>query len=268
MIYILISIGCTIILPILFIVLWDWFKSGLSAEFDPYKDDNFKLGVYKTILKGTQYRWLFSWDIGTFKGKAVAQTNNKYDEYAVAIYNGRGKHIGFAPRGYMTLHQSILDRGGSVYCCGILRHGDINSNVILGDVYIDFDKSYWSMKNKELGIRSVYKSPNFKKYIFELNDGVKEEKKFYGKATVISNEGERCIIINDGVNDIGVLNAADETVYNSIEDFHSGETLAWGNIIKDRNPYDKKTKYFGFAYIPIKCSQNKINKELSDFKNK
>lgn len=253
---------------IIVLVLMFALRQSAGINFNPYKDDNFKLGVYKTIIKGTQYRCLLPWDIGVFHGKAVAQTNNPHDKYAVAIYNGRGKHIGFAPRGYMTLHQSILDRGGSVYCCGSLRSGDYNKSVILGDIYIDFNPNYWEIKRKESGEKNIYKSPNFKRYIFDVSDKYKAIGKFYGNAQVVNEKDElRHIVIDDGKTTVGILHAIDETVYNSIEHFHNGKTMAWGYVIEDKNKYNEDVKVYGFVYIPIKCSQNKIEKELSAFKN-
>lgn len=255
------------ILIVAFIVMLGRDFGMLGADFNPYNDDNFKLGVYKTIIKGTQYRWLFPWDMGVFHGKAVAQTNNPHDKYAVAIYNGIGKHIGFAPRGYMTLHQSILDRGGSVYCCGLLRSGDYNKSVILGDVYIDFDPNYWEIKRRESGIKNIYKSPNLKRYTFDVSNNYKVFGKFYGEAHVVGDDDEsRHVVITNGEEPIGMLHAIDETVYNSIEEFHNGKTVAWGYTVKDKNQHTGKTKVYGFVYIPIKCSQNKIDKELLAFK--
>lgn len=259
---ILIIIG----LVIIYIVFYGFSNGKVDMNYNPYVDHNFKMGVYRTILKGTQYRGLTSFDLGSFHGKAKAKTDNPYDKYAVGIYNKCGKHLGYAPKGYMTLHQSILDRGGSVYCSGILRSGDINQNVILGDIYIDFDPNYWGIKMKESGKRNTYKSPNFKKYTFNISENYRTVGKFYGYAQVVDiGKPTRHIEINNDSTNIGTLNAIDDTVYNSIEDFHEGKTIAWGYIIKDKHPYSGEIKLWGFVFIPIKCSQNKINRELAAF---
>lgn len=237
-----------------------------TSYLNPKKDVNFKLGIYRTIIKGLSHRGITKKDIGVFYGYALAQTDNQYDKYAVAIYNENGKHIGFAPANYATLHQSILDRGGKVYCCGIIREGDENPDVLLGDVYIDFDKNYWEIKNKELGVRKVYRSPNLKRYSFDVYPEFEKTGKFYGNARVVGTT-YRSIAINNGKDEIGVLSAMDDTVYNSIEDFHNGETLAWGYIKKERHTFNNEDTFFGYVFIPIKCSKEKIEKELSYFKD-
>lgn len=131
--------------PLSFFILNLMFGSNASAS--AFDDINFSQGKYRTIIKGTYYSFLTDWDVGMFKGYAVAQTKNKYDEYAIAIYTDRGKHLGYVPKGHIALHKSVLDRGGRVYCCGSLRKGDINSDVFLGTVYIDFDPS---QKDKQI----------------------------------------------------------------------------------------------------------------------
>lgn len=115
---------------------------GIPQSGEVLDDYNFSQGKYRTRIVGIQHRIFVSkLDVGIFKGQAVAKTNNKHDPYAVAIYNSRGKHLGYVSKGHIALHTSIIERGGSVYCAGFLREGDINSNVILGEVYIDFDPS-------------------------------------------------------------------------------------------------------------------------------
>lgn len=73
--------------PLSFFILNLMFGSNASAS--AFDDINFSQGKYRTIIKGTYYRFLSGWDVGMFKGYAVAQTMNKYDESAVAIYIDR-----------------------------------------------------------------------------------------------------------------------------------------------------------------------------------
>lgn len=90
-------------------------------------------------IVGTSYRKLVSKDIGYFEGKAVAEKNNKYDRFAVAIYNGRGKHVGYIPRDNYMIHQYISRIGGYVEAVGFIDSND--GSCFWGDVYIKFDKN-------------------------------------------------------------------------------------------------------------------------------
>ncbi len=52
---------------------------------------------FDTYIAGANYRCSFM-DIGGFIGFAIPQFDNKHDINAVAIYNKKGKHLGFIPR--------------------------------------------------------------------------------------------------------------------------------------------------------------------------
>ena len=68
-------------------------------------------------LTGMQYRGLNKQDYGIFEGKAIADTNNQYDKYAVGIHRAdNGKLIGYIRKGENEeLHNYIMKHGGSVH---------------------------------------------------------------------------------------------------------------------------------------------------------
>lgn len=68
-------------------------------------------------LIGMQYRGLNRRDYGIFEGKAIAETNNKYDKYAVGIHRAdNGKLVGYIRKGEnKELHNYIMEHGGFVH---------------------------------------------------------------------------------------------------------------------------------------------------------
>lgn len=76
-------------------------------------------------------------DIGRFSGYAISETNNKYDEFAVAFFKSNGVQIGHARRETDYLHRSILEQGGRLDLIGDIYLNTYTGN-LQADVYIDY----------------------------------------------------------------------------------------------------------------------------------
>lgn len=62
--------------------------------------------------------------VGNFSGKAVAEMSNKYDPYAIAIYNNEKTCLGYLPKGNEALFNYIKSRGGEVKAYGLLGYDE------------------------------------------------------------------------------------------------------------------------------------------------
>lgn len=70
-------------------------------------------GYYELV--GMQYRHLKREDFGCHKGTAVAERNNPYDKFAVAVKSDSGKIVGYVPRGSnYEIWKAISEQGGEV----------------------------------------------------------------------------------------------------------------------------------------------------------
>ena len=85
-------------------------------------------------ISGINYRGLKMEDVGQFEGYAHAETNNKYDEYAVAIYQDNGLHVGFLPSGDEETHDYIMSLGGYIKVTGEIKHSDNEGGYFYGEV--------------------------------------------------------------------------------------------------------------------------------------
>lgn len=95
-------------------------------------------------IAGVYYRNLPIETVGKFNGYAVAKTDNKYDPYAIEVYNDARTHVGFLPRGNKSLHAYILNNGGSVHAYGYIGYND----TMYGEVCVEADKTLVRQRNK------------------------------------------------------------------------------------------------------------------------
>jgi len=65
-------------------------------------------------IRGINHRNLTNDNIGHFDGYIAPDKNNKYDEYAIAIYGNDGTHFGFIEKGQELLYTKIEDSGGII----------------------------------------------------------------------------------------------------------------------------------------------------------
>lgn len=70
-------------------------------------------------MVGMYYHGVTPKDFGIFKGKAIAETNNPKDKFAVGIYrDGDNKLVGYIPKDFRgvsneKIHEEITESGGS-----------------------------------------------------------------------------------------------------------------------------------------------------------
>lgn len=77
------------------------------------------LGVKQNLsfsIVGINKRGLTDDDLGDYEGEVRCDYDNEYDDYALAVYTDEGKHVGFIPRGNVSLFERIDRAGGSVPC--------------------------------------------------------------------------------------------------------------------------------------------------------
>ncbi|MDR1883023.1 MAG: HIRAN domain-containing protein [Prevotella sp.] len=225
-------------------------------------------GYKRFSIKGISHYGIKDRDLGYFSGYAKAETNNEYDRYAVAIYRNDGKQLGYAPANYMTLHESIIDKGGRVRAWGTIG-GTFGS--YYGDVYIEFDPNYFY--NKTPRNERVYKSPNLQRSGIELCQVSQDDSfigKFYGLGKLLESDGEiyPLQISNDNGVVLGTA-CVNEYGYNTIHDFAMNkEVEVWGYIGTKTFVANGAVEYFGYVYIPIRFSGTKLEKTKSEFKDK
>ena len=199
-------------------------------------------GYERVRISGTSFRGLSKKDVGTFKGKAVAEKNNKYDDYAIAIYTGSNKHVGYAPAGDSILHSYILKKGGSVEAVGYING---NAECYWGEAYIEFNETEWaeSLPDEE----KVYVRPNLRKHYAEILDMSVPLGKFEGVAKIIEGRFFPIAIYNNQGVHIGVLKE-EMNLYYTLKLKENGEVKVWG-IVNSSGLY---------VYIPVLCGAKKI----------
>lgn len=93
-------------------------QSGLAAK-KLYK----RVGIKVFDIKGISFRGLTpESDKGKFYGYIEHEKGNPHDKYAIGVYNGNGKHLGYTPKGNVTLLNEIYEAGGKIEAWGYLRH--------------------------------------------------------------------------------------------------------------------------------------------------
>lgn len=76
-------------------------------------------GYFYYEMVGMYYHGVTPKDFGIFKGKAIAETNNPNDKFAVGIYrDGDNKLVGYIPKDFRgisneKIHKEITESGGS-----------------------------------------------------------------------------------------------------------------------------------------------------------
>ena len=112
-------------------------------------------GYERYEIKGMRFCSLQIYDIGFFEGYAKAESDNKYDEYAISIYREDYKRIGYLPAANSILHQYIVENGGCVHCIGVVqaRH---NRGGFFGEVIVECDKTKVKERNKYTDVYKYY----------------------------------------------------------------------------------------------------------------
>ena len=87
-------------------------------------------------IVGMTYRYLSMSDLGKFNGFAQAEDDNEFDDFAAAIYNDRGKHLGYIPRDDEEMHEYITDNFGSVNAYGYVAYSE--NEGYYGEVCIEY----------------------------------------------------------------------------------------------------------------------------------
>jgi hypothetical protein len=92
-------------------------------------------GYYRHDMVGMYYRGITPENFGVYEGYAIAQKNNQYDPYAIAIYRSwDNKHVGYLPAGNAELHRILTYRGGKANAIFRIQG---SRKRCYGDVYIE-----------------------------------------------------------------------------------------------------------------------------------
>lgn len=102
-------------------------------------------GYEKFSIAGVFYRNLPVSMVGKFNGYAIAETDNRYDPYAIAIYNDEGIHLGFLKKGNKALHSYIIGENGKVHAYGYLAWNDSG---MYGETCVEVNKNLVTKRNK------------------------------------------------------------------------------------------------------------------------
>ena len=112
-------------------------------------------GYERYEIKGMRFCSLQLRDIGYFEGYAKAETDNKYDEFAISVYREDCKHIGYLPASNSVLHQYIVENGGYVHCVGVVQARS-NRGGYFGKVIVERDKAKVKERNKPFDAYKYY----------------------------------------------------------------------------------------------------------------
>lgn len=119
-----------------------WKTIGLTA----------RSGYQKFTMVGMAHRSISARALGKFEGYAVAQTDNLYDKYAIAIFREDTKHVGFLRRGNVKLHHYIAKQGGMVHCYGYIACRKFERGRVLDGFYaevcVETDVAEVKIRNK------------------------------------------------------------------------------------------------------------------------
>lgn len=226
-------------------------NDGHSNVRDPYECiDGFK----NFQLKGIAYRNLPQSEIRDFYGTAVAEENNPYDEFAVAIYNDKGYHVGYAPGGYYSLHEYIRKQGGKVRAFGYIWEDEEGS--LIGRVNIEFNPNHFHDDTPEE--ERIYETPNLKKYGMVITEKAVQGK-FFGYAKAVSPFNFS--IYDNNSNLIGTV-SDEEYLYNTVKIFDGGKVECWGIVGKVEDEYA-----YHYVYIPGRCGKKKIANAKKKFED-
>lgn len=99
-------------------------------------------GYFYHEMVGMHYRGITPKDFGVYKGKAIAETNNPHDKFAVGIYrDGDNKLVGYIPKDFRgvsneKIHGEIIQSGGSRE---VVFKISGNENRCYGSLYIKYN---------------------------------------------------------------------------------------------------------------------------------
>lgn len=131
-----------------------------SPNYNPYRDGS--LNISLSPRKGYTYFPLVGMfyhlnenNFGKFNGYAVAETDNQYDDYAVAIYDESGYKIGYLPKGNKKTHSYILSQGGEVHAYGYVQ---ITFNGMFdGAVCVETNENEVTRRNAPYALNDEYR---------------------------------------------------------------------------------------------------------------
>ena len=91
-------------------------------------------GIKRNSIAGMSYRNLKKRHAGYFTGYAILE-KNKHDPYAIAIYNSKGKQLGYLPGGNKKRHDIIKSHPDNmIFVWGKVNHNPKTNN-FWGHVY-------------------------------------------------------------------------------------------------------------------------------------
>lgn len=122
-----------------------------SPNYNQFRDGGFNVSL--SPRKGYGYFGLVGMyynltenNYGRFNGYAVAEVDNVYDDYAIAIYEESGHKIGHLPKGNKKLYNYILNEGGKVHAYGYVQI--TFDGMFDGAVCVEEDKNKVVTRNK------------------------------------------------------------------------------------------------------------------------
>lgn len=119
-----------------------WKNIGLTA----------RRGYQKFTMVGMEHRCIGARALGKFEGYAVAQTDNPFDKYAIAIFREDAKHVGFLRRENIKLHRYIAEQGGMVHCYGYIACNKFEKGRVVDGFYaevcVETDMNIVNVRNK------------------------------------------------------------------------------------------------------------------------
>lgn len=210
------------------------------------ENDNFR----RMPIKGISFCKIRPKDVGVFHGKAIAEKDNKYDEYAISLYKD-GKRIGYTPAGSIAIHDYILLRGGTVDISGYING---RGSFFWGVVYIEFNETDWA---ESLPVESlIYANSNLRMHNIEDVDESVGYGVFEGKARIAKGRHFPIEIFNNNGEKIGVVRG-NINLYYTMREVEGGEVEVWGSLKKN----------YSYVYIPVKCGPKKIANAKAKFKD-
>ena len=95
--------------------------------------------IKQLFIKGLEYRDLTDDDLGKFYGYVKTEPDNKFDKYAIAIFDDKHRHIGYVPKGEEYLFNTLELIGGKQQAWGYIYkelHTYSGDETLKGNVYI------------------------------------------------------------------------------------------------------------------------------------
>lgn len=128
---------------LLFIIIVGGIAIFLSNANEDYTCDKPNLTIYDYHIHkmvGMKH-YVNKEDLGVKMCYALAEDNNKYDQYAISIHRSdNGKVVGYIPAGNEELHKTLKYRGGKAD--GLYRIQRI-SQVYYAEAYLDYETKFF-----------------------------------------------------------------------------------------------------------------------------